>query len=862
MVPTSTARAILLGAATLLGICAPFFPATSEAGDAGPIMVCGATLLVVVSVLYPLLDPPPSLPTAAALFFFFLVWATMSAHWGVAPFHSNLRLAIWVAAGAVVLGFQAVRTSEPNKTLPRRWLRTSMQTLTFSATCLALLGLVEAYGQAKGLGWPKQFPAVSATFANPDCMAALLVMALCLCMGWMADARRWGRALGALECFIMGGALFFSYCRSAWLGAAVGLFTVGLTLLRRGFSLRTVTRGLGAFLFTMCAMTIFIALTGQQSPLQRIGSLLSSRGRDDESVRLIVLKGVQSTVARSPLWGCGLDNFHIAFQKDRPHGVFSGYINEAHSDPFQVLVETGIPGVFLLGAAWVMALRGVLRGSKRRGGAPAGVAGALVGVATYSTVNFAIPVAADLIWIATCVGLAMAFDQSSLPSRRPSREGEDPPPAQVRSPRFPWSLACVGLVISVWSLQTGWRSIWATHWSQISRDAYEQHRGQDALEAINRAIIHQPGDEQLYLSRARILLNNKEHSPSAAVEKSAFGDLETALRLNAGAKSLRLEAALLFAAHGEPEFGKRLLREAVQAYPEDWRSWAALGHLCRATSALEEAAYSLFQGLSNATATIMPELARVLVDLEMSQHNGVSTLRSWNVDRPGQKKLLHDAALAAARTAAESSAPPSPKAGEDSKVVNPPHLAAEAFYRLLLEWNQFDEEAVIGLARLKQRHGDVGVAIAVLRNAYLKGHAGNWQPGGQLVPTRQLLFALVDVELSAGRKADATQLLRDNLVENPWDSTAREQLASIYRGSQERDRAIVVLREGVEYDPNNVSLLVALGDLYAEDGLKPLALHTYRQALELHPDDRALRRRINELDRDPAVRAIVPIYTP
>ncbi len=73
------------------------------------------------------------------------------------------------------------------------------------------------------------------------------------------------------------------------------------------------------------------------------------------------------------------------------------------------------------------------------------------------------------------------------------------------------------------------------------------------------------------------------------------------------------------------------------------------------------------------------------------------------------------------------------------------------------------------------------------------------------------------------------------------------RLYSLYLRQKEDDRALAILRRGIELLPDNASFHKQLGDYYRKQGILYRAAEEYRQALLLNPKDVTLKQRLEEL---------------
>ncbi|KJR97826.1 MAG: hypothetical protein VR65_22680 [Desulfobulbaceae bacterium BRH_c16a] len=83
----------------------------------------------------------------------------------------------------------------------------------------------------------------------------------------------------------------------------------------------------------------------------------------------------------------------------------------------------------------------------------------------------------------------------------------------------------------------------------------------------------------------------------------------------------------------------------------------------------------------------------------------------------------------------------------------------------------------------------------------------------------------------------------ESKIEAGWFS----QLYHVYRKQQEEEKALRVLRLGIEKIPGNAQFHVWLGDYYNKEGITYRAQEEYRQALLLEPGNVAVQKKIEKL---------------
>lgn len=214
-----------------------------------------------------------------------------------------------------------------------------------------------------------------ATFGNPVFLGAFLVLVLPWCLATAAFDRSRARWLGAVAAGLGLPALFATGSVGSW-AAFAGAVAVGVlaAVPSRRLRWRLLGAGLG--------LAVVVALFG-----------------GDEITRprahTLIWRDTWAMVGDAPL-GIGPGQFHLDFVDHASDELLAVYppgrhvINDVHSEPLQLLVELGWPGLAL--AAWALAValvRGLALVSRRgddvaRRAGPAAVLAGLAGTALLS----------------------------------------------------------------------------------------------------------------------------------------------------------------------------------------------------------------------------------------------------------------------------------------------------------------------------------------------------------------------------------------------------------------------------------------------------------------------------------------------
>lgn len=132
----------------------------------------------------------------------------------------------------------------------------------------------------------------------------------------------------------------------------------------------------------------------------------------NDSMRLQIARDSMHLVAQHPLWGSGLGTFTAVYPQVRsfPTDLF---VNAAHNDYVQLIVETGISGVLFTAAFLFLVFRNALREihRERQNWFSAVSLAAMIGVVAllvHSLFDFNLEIPANAATFAFLAGLASA----------------------------------------------------------------------------------------------------------------------------------------------------------------------------------------------------------------------------------------------------------------------------------------------------------------------------------------------------------------------------------------------------------------------------------------------------------------------
>ena len=211
--------------------------------------------------------------------------------------------------------------------------------LTFSifGSAVALFAICQNWNSALRMPWlhpPGTEGLIFGTYMNHDHYAGLMEMltplALVLSLSKLVHGGQ--RILAGCGAVIMAGSLVLSLSR----GGAISLFAELALLFWMTSKVQKAALARSRMLFLVAAILAFIAFIGSPAMWRGLGHL-------HDVVRLDILKDSLRMFARKPIFGWGLGTFQNVYPAFRSfYTVF--FINAAHNDYVQVLVETGLVG--------------------------------------------------------------------------------------------------------------------------------------------------------------------------------------------------------------------------------------------------------------------------------------------------------------------------------------------------------------------------------------------------------------------------------------------------------------------------------------------------------------------------------------
>jgi O-antigen ligase len=215
---------------------------------------------------------------------------------------------------------------------------------------------------------------------------------------------------------LMAGSIFLSGSRGGMLAFLAQMIVLGVLLLRRREGSWTQPIMLGAFL---AMVIVFLVWLGSNELTQRLISIhAEAREEINGGVRFTIDRDCLRMLLKRPLLGWGLGTFPTVYPGFRSFYT-NFFVNEAHNDYLQLLVETGLVGFSI--AIWFLVLlfrkaAGKLQNWTETASGALTVAALLgcVGILVHSFLDFnlQIPANAALFYVLCAIAAAAPLQES------------------------------------------------------------------------------------------------------------------------------------------------------------------------------------------------------------------------------------------------------------------------------------------------------------------------------------------------------------------------------------------------------------------------------------------------------------------
>jgi O-antigen ligase len=280
---------------------------------------------------------------------------------------------------------------------------------------------ISSNGKLFWLRQPRSGGWIYGPYVNHNHYAGLLEMLvpipLVLSLTRLASTR--SRNMAAAAAAVMVGTIFLSGSRGGMIAIIVELIILAVLLVKQKRGMRTAI-GIGVFLAIILGLLTWIG-GGELS--KRIASVGPSHFELSSDIRSYINRDGLRMFLKKPILGWGLGTFPVVYPQFRTFYT-NFFVNEAHNDYLQLLVEMGLLG-FATMLWFVLTL--FVRATKKIGNWAGDISGAvtlacvlgLSGILVHSAVDFnlQIPANAALFFVLCTVAAAEPFAQPARKKR-------------------------------------------------------------------------------------------------------------------------------------------------------------------------------------------------------------------------------------------------------------------------------------------------------------------------------------------------------------------------------------------------------------------------------------------------------------
>ncbi len=219
---------------------------------------------------------------------------------------------------------------------------------------LASFSLIQGISSNGKLYWwrvPRNGGWIYGPYVNHNHYAGLMEMLvpIPLVLSLTSLASHKTRAAAAAVAAVMVGTIFLSGSRGGMLAIVTELVILAILLVKQKQGLRTAI-GIGVFLLIVAGLLTWV---GGAELSNRIASAGPSHAEITTDVRSYINRDGLKMFLKRPILGWGLGTFPVVYPEFRTFYT-NFFVNEAHNDYLQLLVETGIAGFAI--AAWFLVL--------------------------------------------------------------------------------------------------------------------------------------------------------------------------------------------------------------------------------------------------------------------------------------------------------------------------------------------------------------------------------------------------------------------------------------------------------------------------------------------------------------------------
>jgi tetratricopeptide (TPR) repeat protein/O-antigen ligase len=408
--------------------------------------------------------------------------------------------------------------------------------LVFAGTTASCLAIMEYHG-IRIWDWSEKVGRLSiiSTFGNPNYLAGFLVAVIPLGLSMVLHKIK-GFLLQPLNsgCLIMLSCVVITQTRGSWLALAVAIPALVILMLQSAVG-QWFREHIGPLLaFMLIGFVLLTAVVVIFGP----GELSVDRLFSGHNIiqRFLVWQVTLNMVRDYPLFGVGLGNFKVHYMQyqadfledpaNKRYIPFNGKAVQSHNDYLQLLAETGLLGVLVLGWVLYRLMRiflPLLSVQSPAGGETfylAGAAASLIGVATHAVVSFPLHLPATSLVVCLVAGIAAGWGSRIFLGK--GSTGSDTEDSYRSKPPFDGTQIIIIVFVSIvavigifkingtWVAYTFWKDgLGALGEKELS----QQERYISAAELCARALKFAPNNGAIRANYADFIARSVEHLP-------------------------------------------------------------------------------------------------------------------------------------------------------------------------------------------------------------------------------------------------------------------------------------------------------------------------------------------------------------
>lgn len=300
-----------------------------------------------------------------------------------------------------------------------RHLRHLVLVLMVFGSLFAAFAVLQALTSTGKIYWliqPRYLSSIFGSYVNHNHYAGLMELLAPLpivlaATGYYRGGQRW---LAAFAGLLMAASIFLSLSR----GGMIAFFAQMIFLSVMLFACERRREAIGTIVVAALGVAIVLSSAGADPVIARISTIKSRWTADVELDRLAIVKDSLPMFLEKPWMGWGLGQFPVVYPRFRSFYLDS-FINEAHNDYVQFLVETGVLGFacvlgLLVTTFWIGIRRMRLSPGRFDGIAALALMTGLVGILVHGASDFNLQIPANaLIFYVYCALLQVDWQSSS-----------------------------------------------------------------------------------------------------------------------------------------------------------------------------------------------------------------------------------------------------------------------------------------------------------------------------------------------------------------------------------------------------------------------------------------------------------------